>query len=309
MEFEYGKLVTVVIPTYGRPIALKRAIDSVLKQTYANSEIIVVDDNDPTSENRRLTEGTMEEYIQNSRVKYIRHKKNMNGYNARNTGISAANGVYITFLDDDDEMLPERIEKLVDKMESLDPSWCACYSNFVKKKSGNVEIYGGENREGYLYLEALMRSLYFCPGSNLFARTDSVRKINGFDGDFPRNQDLEFLARLLENGKLAYVDELLLIIHCEDRKLKQTNYEKIIALNQLYLDKFSSRIEALFPKDRKKVYQYFALDRLRYAILTHNTMDGLRNCRKNKVSIVLLFRYCFYCIGRLLNKKSYGFKI
>lgn len=89
-------LQTVIIPTYNRKIMLAEAIISVLKQTQASLEIIVVDDcsNDGT-----------EEYVKSipdERVKYIRNKKNSGQEYSRMIGLRHAQGRYITFLDDDD---------------------------------------------------------------------------------------------------------------------------------------------------------------------------------------------------------------
>ena len=112
-----NELVSIIIPTYKRNEKLKKAIESILKQTYQNIEIIVVDDNNPNTEYRKKNEILMQSYIKNSKVKYIKHEKNKNGAAARNTGINAANGKYIGFLDDDDEFLPTKIEKQVDVLE------------------------------------------------------------------------------------------------------------------------------------------------------------------------------------------------
>lgn len=308
-EKKYNPTVSVVIPTYGRPDYLKRAVESVLNQTYKELEVIVVDDNNPDTPDRIATMKTMEEYADAENVIYLMHEFNKNGSAARNTGINASSGSYICFLDDDDEMLPERIEKFVRKMETLDESWGACYSDFVKLKPNGEKNYCGERRTGELYIEALMRSMYFCPGSNLFARADAVKAIGGFDEDFRRNQDLEFLARLLEHNKLAFVDAQTLIIHYEDKVPGKTKYENLVAIDNLYLSKFKSRIDALIPKEQKKVYQYVALDRLKYSIRLGRTREGLKNCRENRVSLILLLRYLFYMGRRFITKKSVGFKI
>lgn len=302
-------IVSVIIPTYGRPDCLKRAINSVLSQTFEQVEAIVIDDNNPDTEARLATEQTMSEYADNPKVVYLKHPKNMNGSTARNTGIKEAKGNYLCFLDDDDEMLPNRIEVFVNKMESLDDSWGVCYSNFVKLKDNDEKVYCGESRTGELYREALMRSLFFCPGSNLFARAELVREIGGFDTDFKRNQDLEFLARLLEKSKLAFVPENTLIIHYEGKTGKKMTYEDLVNLDEFYLGKFESRINNLPKKDKKKIYQYFALERLRYSIRKKNLSDGIKNCFKVKVSPIMTVRYCFYILGRLISGKSYGFKL
>src|SRR5690625_1857772 len=110
-------LVSVIIPTYKRPRMLTRALKSVLMQTYKNIEVIIVDDNDENSEYRKQTINFMKEYKSNPIIKYIKHKKNKGGSEARNTGIYKATGKYISFLDDDDEYMPTKIEKQVKKFK------------------------------------------------------------------------------------------------------------------------------------------------------------------------------------------------
>lgn len=302
-------VVSVIIPTYGRPDFLKRAVESVLQQTYPYVEIIVVDDNNPGTETRIKTEEIMRQYSEKHNVIYLQHERNKNGSAARNTGIRKASGKYICLLDDDDEMLPPRVELFVKKMESLDDSWGACYSGFTKILNHGVVAHGNETREGELYKAALMRSLYFCPGSNLFARTSLVKQIGGFDEGFWRNQDIEFLARLLEISKIARIPEETLVIHCENRVPAKGSYENIVKLEQFYLKKFESRIKKLPQKEAKRLYQFFALERLRFAIQYKCASDGIRNCIKNRVSLWMLMRYSVYALKRIITKKSFGFEI
>jgi glycosyltransferase involved in cell wall biosynthesis len=98
------KLVSVIIPTYNRASTLARAIESVLKQTYGNLELIVVDDssNDETS---GVVSGIADE-----RIKYIKFSKNKGVAAARNAGIKESCGDYIAFLDSDDQWLPDKLK-------------------------------------------------------------------------------------------------------------------------------------------------------------------------------------------------------
>ena len=108
-------LVSVIIPTYGRPNLLLRAINSVLNQSYSNIEIIVVDDNNPGSLERDQTQKLLEKYIQENKIMYIKMDKNVGGALARNKGVEVCSGALICFLDDDDEYLPNKIELQVNK--------------------------------------------------------------------------------------------------------------------------------------------------------------------------------------------------
>ena len=113
----------IIIPTYKRNTTLERAINSVLNQTIGNLEIIVVDDNDEKSKYRKLNEKLMSKYRNNSKVIYLKHKRNLNGAAARNTGILYSKSKYIAFLDDDDEYLEKKIELQIKLLKQLDNTW------------------------------------------------------------------------------------------------------------------------------------------------------------------------------------------
>lgn len=299
-------LVSVVIPTYNRPVYLKRCIDSVVGQTHRNVEIIVVDDNDPETDARRKTEQVMHAYAGIDHIIYLRHDRNQNGSAARNTGWRNAHGKYITFIDDDDVMEPTRIEKLMDCLEDLNDSWGACYSGYrLFKEHGDQQI-SSEKRFGDCYVAALMRTLYVRAGSNLFLRKSVVDEINGYDETFIRNQDIEFLVRVLEKYKLAYVDEVLLTINQEGER-PDYSFEKLEDISQHYLAKFKKRIDALNPDDRERVYSVIALERCRWAIGKKKYREGLKILKDNQVKLRYQVKYCKYLIHRKLTGKSYGF--
>ena len=111
MDIKYKKKVSVVIPNYNGSRFLAEALDSVLTQTYTNFEIIVIDDGS--------TDGSveiLERYAQHdARVRIVRNSTNKGISFSRNHGIMASNGCeYVAFLDSDDVMAPERIQKQVE---------------------------------------------------------------------------------------------------------------------------------------------------------------------------------------------------
>ncbi len=110
--------VSVVVATYRRNDELKRALVSLACQSYENIEIVLVDDNGDSTWNK-MVEGIVEQF-QNDypqvSLKYIVNNPNQGSAKTRNIGIEASNGEYITFLDDDDLYLPEKISRQVEFM-------------------------------------------------------------------------------------------------------------------------------------------------------------------------------------------------
>lgn len=299
-------LVSVVIPTYSRPIYLKRCIESVLAQTYSNIEIIVVDDNNPNTSERNETEKVMEKYTSQKKVTYIQHIHNRNGSAARNTGWKHASGKYITYLDDDDVITTKKIQRQVECMEKLDESWGACYTGYCLIKEDGKKQISSENRHGNCYIDALMRTMFMGSGSNLLLRKFVVDEINGYDESFQRNQDIEFLVRVLENYKLAYVDEVLLNIYQEGNRVNRS-FEQVDGYARHYLEKFEGRINQLDKSDKKRVIAVISLERCRIALYKKKVVEGIKILIDNRISIVYIARYIRYLTYRAITHKSFGF--
>jgi glycosyltransferase involved in cell wall biosynthesis len=112
-EGEMG-LVSVIIPTYRRVEEMRLAALSALAQTYANIEVIVVADG-PDAEARAAVDGI------DPRLRYIELAVNSGPAEARNQGVRASRGEWLTFLDDDDTMLPEKVERALAKADRTKP--------------------------------------------------------------------------------------------------------------------------------------------------------------------------------------------
>lgn len=276
-------LVSVVIPTYKRPDKLDVAIKSVLQQTYPNVEVIVVDDNDPDTEGRRLTEEKMTQFDNEPRVRYIKHERNKNGSAARNTGARAAKGEYVAFLDDDDEYLPRKIETQLEALKGRDEEWACCYSRSATRKAGGKAVKGHEHREGNLYLEALSRNLWIASGSNLLVRKDAFFDIDGFDESFIRNQDIEFLTRLLKKYKIAYAPYCGLIVNIHYNHSFFDEEE----ITQQYLKRFGGYVNALSADEQKLFYRNINQQRFFYFFRNKHDFKKCFEMIKNKeVSII-----------------------
>ena len=114
-------LVSVIIPVYNVVPYLQQSIESVIKQTYTNLDIIIVDDGSTDGSGR-----TCDNYQKlDSRIIVI-HQENRGLSGARNTGLDIAQGEYIAFLDPDDMMLPNMIEETVHNISRFDAGIAVC---------------------------------------------------------------------------------------------------------------------------------------------------------------------------------------
>ncbi|WP_121742559.1 glycosyltransferase family 2 protein [Natronorubrum halophilum] len=211
--------ISVIIPTYNRAATLPRAIDSALEQTVDDLEVVVVDDGSTDD-----TDSVLAGY-DDPRVRPVIHATNQGANVARNTGIEHARGEYVAFLDSDDEWRPEKLERQLAVLEDRSSEWVGAYCDSAYELSGAsgrlrsavAAVLAREDeepaREGgeELIGEILADNVQPGAGSTLLVRTDVASEIGGFDEQLDRFQDPEFCLRVLEAGKLAYVDEELVV--------------------------------------------------------------------------------------------------
>lgn len=241
-------LISIIIPSYGKPIYLEKSIQSILSQTIQGWELIIVDDNNPDTVARKETEELVNGFVNiDNRIKYIKHEHNKNGAVARNTGFAVAKGKYISLLDSDDEYMHDRLQKCFDMMENASDNIAGVYTGCEFRRGGKVYHVEKNVKPGNFLVDTLACKFIFCTGSNIFVRKSVVDELNGFDGAFLRHQDYEFLVRIFENYDLAAIPEPLVIKNNENFNLP--NLEKQVAIKKQYLDKFKYIIDSLPKKD------------------------------------------------------------
>ncbi len=129
--------ISVIIPVYNTEEYLKECLDSIIEQTLKNLEIIIV--NDGSTDNSKEI---CEEYAsKDNRIKII-YQKNQGAAIARNKGIAMAKGEYLYFLDSDDYIAADMLEKMLNKIEQEQADICICkyYDVNANKKISLSEI-------------------------------------------------------------------------------------------------------------------------------------------------------------------------
>ena len=166
---------TVIIATYNRQKLLPRAVDSVLKQTFGDFELIVVD-NGSTDGTKSYVEG-----IEDPRVRYMLNPDPTNSCDRpRNIGIRSAGGEFISFLDDDDIWYPDRLEKVKQVFCEHPDISCVCH---YENRRVDGKIYG-VFRHGPWTEDLYDRLLYEgnCMSScATTVKSGTLRRFNGFD--------------------------------------------------------------------------------------------------------------------------------
>jgi glycosyltransferase involved in cell wall biosynthesis len=246
--------VSVIIPTYGIPDRLEKTIQSVLNQTYSDLELIVVDDNNPDTENRRLTTKIVQSVQnQDERLIYICHEKNKNGSAARNTGIRAARGEYISLLDSDDEYTPERIERCINALtNSRDPKAKGVYTGCEYRRNNQKYRVMQNVKSGNFMVDYLAMDFNLFTGSNIFVEKSAAEAINGFDESFARQQDVEFMIRFFEKFDIIGIPDVLVIKNFDGKnKPSAKRFEEI---KKHFLDTFAPMIHNLSEDQQRRIY-------------------------------------------------------
>lgn len=259
-------LVSVVIPTHKRPVAyLSRAVESVRSQTYQNIEIIIVDDSTEAFEKRAETERYIRS-LNDSRIQYYQNETNLGGALTRNRGIACAKGKYITFLDDDDEYLPRKIEKQTEFMEagSYDVSLTemAIYSEKGKlvdyREHKAIQDY---SREGLLRYH-LMHHLTGTP--TFMFRRDKLLEIGGFV-DIRIGEEFYLMADAIGRGmKIGYLERCDVKVHQHEGEKLSSGRGKISGENALYAYK-KQYFPQLEPAQRRYIrFRHYAVLAISY---------------------------------------------
>ncbi len=193
-------LISVVIPTYNRGYCLNEAIDSVLCQTFTDYEVIVVDDGSTDDTTERL-----QAYGDQIKVIQGRHE---GVSEARNTGIRAASGEYIAFLDSDDSWFPHKLERVM-QVFAGEPSVGMVTSNLQLVRPDTGEILGikPQSRPGKTYQEMLLKGS--AQASSGVVRRSCLELVGLFDATVDGMEDFELFLRIAKRFPFRHLEEPL----------------------------------------------------------------------------------------------------
>src|SRR5699024_111524 len=197
---------SIVIPLYNKKAHIKRAINSILQQTYQNFEIIVIDDGSTDNSYEEIKE------IKDSRLSI--YKKDNEGVSvARNFGVEKANNDYIAFLDADDVWHSLFLESILNLIKEY-PEAGAYASSYdfrtvssIKNANINIDLHKGQTGLVDYFKSAQNDPLI--SASSVVIRKSVFKTIGGFMPELSRGEDLEMWCRIALNYKIAYINKVL----------------------------------------------------------------------------------------------------
>lgn len=201
-------LVSVIVPTYQRYDALVRALDSLKSQTYPHIEVVLVDDNAEPAWNARIEREAAERSDQ--KIVYIRNQRHLGPALSRNMGIQAASGAYISFLDDDDCYLPDKIRAQLSDMlqKNADYSLTDLYLYNDHDKLVDRRIRSYLRQKDWSDRDALMKAhmVYHMTGTDtLMFRSAYLHEIGLFPDRIIGEEFCLMLAAIEHGGVLTYL--------------------------------------------------------------------------------------------------------
>ena len=231
--------VAVVIPTRNRRDALDRAIRSVLAQTLAPDELVVVDDGSSPPV-------TLPDDVRGDpRVRLVRTAGDGPGA-ARNRGVAETTASLVAFLDDDDAWRPEKLERQVALLRQSPDSVAAVECGFDLWENDRLVLRYVPTEHRDLYRTLLERPVL--QPSTVLVRRSALAELDGFDPTLQRVEDWYLWLRLSERYDVVVIPEVLV-----DREHSEVDPAAMLAAYRLAVELFAAEIAVLPRRERRRI--------------------------------------------------------
>ena len=222
-------LISIIVPVYNVEKFIVETMDCVRSQTYANWELLLVDDCGPDNSAR-----VIEEYMKNTgdvRIRLIKQPSNMGAARARNRGLSEAKGRYIAYLDADDLWVPEKLERELSFMQERNAAFAFTGYEFADEQGRGtgtvVRVPDTMN-----YKQALKNTTIFM--TTVMFDTEKIEK-SLLEMPVMKSEDTALWWKVLRNGYVAYgLDENLVKYRRPGKSLSSNKLEAIRRIWNLY---------------------------------------------------------------------------
>lgn len=286
-----ASLISVVIPTHNRPVFLKAAIQSILKQTIRDWEILVVDDQSDVETKEAV------ESFKDPRIRWIRTPVQSFASGTRNLGIEHASAELISFLDDDDMYYPEKLAQTLAAFSAnpdvgvvVSPMDCGAYC-VNANLNGNI----------YKKLTSFFHSV---PTSSLAFRKSILEKLGGFDPTLTHAEDIDLCIRAARiTNFLTLVDTLVFHRQHDGPRLVQSSDKALSCLQRMLEKNFPEFGGGINSEGRCLLNSFCAMDcsnRAKIALRAGTRCvaigHALEALRHEPVAPKRIFHFLCYCV-------------
>jgi glycosyltransferase involved in cell wall biosynthesis len=235
-------LVSVVMPVYNVESYVEESVCSILSQTYADFEFIIINDGSTDNTSKII------ERIQDDRIIFIDSHENKGNYNRRNEGCRLAKGKYICVMDGDDIAMPCRIEKQVNLMEK-DYSIQACGS-FFEMTGGYRSICTNPMDYSTIRLSLLKNNAFLHP--SLMIRKEALKSVGYYNEKYYYSSDYDLVCKMALQGKIVNIPDILMKYRMHEKQISSAHYAKQAEFaNQIRLDYLGKCRFKLSTKEKK----------------------------------------------------------
>jgi len=333
MKHSQPPLVTVVLTAFNHQSYILEAVRSVFSQTYANIQLVVID-NGSTDRTLALLENEKENFTNFLLIKNLFNKGLCQSFNQ---GLAIADGKYIIDLSGDDVLLPERIEKQVSAFEQLSENHVVVFTNarYIDLHSKPMNYHYPVNHEGRaigniptgdVYKNVLEK--YFICTPTMMMRTELLRQMGGYDESLCF-EDFDFWIRSSVKYQYFYMDEVLTFKRVTSNSLSSQFYKKGSGMlqscyevcNKAYdLNRDQEEFDLLAARIRTFIRKCFYAQEFELALKFRKLLNYIENPGWKTECIVFLCRlrlpvnvfYRFYInhLQKLFaNRKDLAFEI
>lgn len=248
-------MVSVIIATFRREQSLFNALESLTRQIHKSFEVVVVDDNANSEWNKKV-ESLLFHFRDKLQINYIQNQTNQGSAKTRNIGIEASNGEYITFLDDDDIYLPNKIEIQVEQMIKENADFSLMNLSLYNEDESLSEI----RKRDYLLTEEgkdllLCHLKYHMTGTDtMMFKKEYLMSFGGFES-IDVGDEFYLMMKAIENkGKFVYCDscDVKAYVHTGENEGLSSGQKKIDGENRLFEFK-RKYLENLKAKDKRYI--------------------------------------------------------
>jgi len=220
-------LISVIIPTYKGENLIANTIDKVVKQTYSNLEIIIIDDNGKGSTFQLNTEKLI--LAKYPSVKYHVLATNSGVTVARNKGEELARGLFLNFLDQDDDLLPEKIQSQWEVFKEGDATLGLVYCSRIEKfiDLGKEQIVKANFRGD---LKEVLGLNHIGPPTVALIKTEAFKKVGGFNANYKFKSEIELYIRIAKFYTFDFVPAPLVIYN---RRSGTFSSNKLVELEEM----------------------------------------------------------------------------